>query len=414
MKKDTLDERPRQAQGDASSPTSRAGTTTSRTRCSAPRSRRRSTARTRSSTVKPSRRSSRRRRTRSSSPPTPKANGLFTITDELIDENIDTLALAGHHDHEGQALRHVGPRRGLRREPGAEDRQSPGDCRSAMATPRTLTTELDATSERADRQVADGHGISLRELGKVFQRPALAARRARRRRPRAPEDGSFTALLGPSGCGKSTILRILADLETPTSGQALVHGEAPAAARRNHHLGIAFQEAALLPWRSVIGNIQLPLELAGVKAAPTADRRPHQARRARGLRGRAARAAVRRHAPTGRDRAGARRRAEGAAARRAVRRARRDDPPAAQPRAAAHLDRAGRAPPCSSPTRSPRRCSSPTTVAVMSPRPGRIIARSRSTCRGRARPQMLRDPHFHELCDQFSELLFGTGRAAES
>jgi NitT/TauT family transport system ATP-binding protein len=73
--------------------------------------------------------------------------------------------------------------------------------------------------------------------------------------------GEFVSIVGPSGCGKSTLLRIIADLETPSSGAVRVMGKTAHAARTNRDYGFVFQAPTLLEWRTVLKNVELPLEV---------------------------------------------------------------------------------------------------------------------------------------------------------
>lgn len=75
--------------------------------------------------------------------------------------------------------------------------------------------------------------------------------------------GSFTAIIGPSGCGKSTVLRIALGLEPADAGDVRLDGDTPEAARSAGLTGVAFQDAALLPWRTVRRNVEVPLEVLG-------------------------------------------------------------------------------------------------------------------------------------------------------
>lgn len=79
------------------------------------------------------------------------------------------------------------------------------------------------------------------------------------------KEGEFVALLGPSGCGKSTMLRLVAALDTPTSGAISIEGNDPRDLAKDHRLGVAFQDHALLPWLTIRANIALPYRLAGQK-----------------------------------------------------------------------------------------------------------------------------------------------------
>jgi len=114
-------------------------------------------------------------------------------------------------------------------------------------TPCVRLKDVDVTFQTEDQRVQALAGVTL-DVG----------------------EGEFVALLGPTGCGKSTLLRVVSDLEQPSSGLVEVRGRPAAAARHANEFGFVFQEPALLPWRSALGNVQLPLEVVDY---PQAERR---------------------------------------------------------------------------------------------------------------------------------------------
>jgi NitT/TauT family transport system ATP-binding protein len=110
-------------------------------------------------------------------------------------------------------------------------------------------------------------GLDVRLDGVEVRFGALAALDGMSLEVRA---GSFTAIIGPNGCGKSTLLRVAAGLLPPSAGSVTVGGTVPRAG--DGRVGLAFQQPRLIPWRSTLENVVLPLELAGVPLGARRDR----------------------------------------------------------------------------------------------------------------------------------------------
>lgn len=118
--------------------------------------------------------------------------------------------------------------------------------------------------------MAWAEGISIAEVSKIFTGRGKKVEALRDVSLTCPA-GSFTSIIGPSGCGKSTVMRIALGLEKASGGEVRISGKAPFEATRDGVTGVAFQDAALLPWRSVRRNVELPLQVLGRKPAAHAD-----------------------------------------------------------------------------------------------------------------------------------------------
>jgi NitT/TauT family transport system ATP-binding protein len=103
--------------------------------------------------------------------------------------------------------------------------------------------------------------IEVRGLRRVYSTGATGPLIALDDVDLAIEPGTFVSVIGPSGCGKSTLLRAIAGLEEPDAGTVRVHGVTPAEAGSAKMLGLVPQTPALLPWRSVLGNVTMPAKV---------------------------------------------------------------------------------------------------------------------------------------------------------
>src|SRR5260221_3014843 len=125
----------------------------------------------------------------------------------------------------------------------------------------TVTTMPSQAAGQAAAQTGQNPVVSLKDVNQRFKTPNGQVVAALQDINLDIYPGEFISLIGPSGCGKSTLLRIVADLLQPTSGTVLVNSKPAHEARLKRDFGMVFQQAILYDWRSVLKNIELPLEI---------------------------------------------------------------------------------------------------------------------------------------------------------
>jgi NitT/TauT family transport system ATP-binding protein len=142
--------------------------------------------------------------------------------------------------------------------PAATDRAEPAASSAPpLNSPLPQISSDAAQKTSARRLVVDAQNISLTfetADGRVEALSNVSLQVA---------EGEFVSFIGPSGCGKTTMLRVIADLQQPSSGTLLVNGMSAEEARLARSYGYVFQAPALFPWRTIEKNLKLPLEIMG-------------------------------------------------------------------------------------------------------------------------------------------------------
>ena len=132
-------------------------------------------------------------------------------------------------------------------------------------TPVPFNPSVSNATDAGDAALCVGprFALEVRHASVVYP-PASAPVHALQGIDLAVAEGEFVSLIGPSGCGKTTLMRVIADLEPISAGEVLVNGVSPREARLARAYGYVFQAPALFPWRTVLANVTLPLQIQGV------------------------------------------------------------------------------------------------------------------------------------------------------